>query len=73
MGDLPKASEAVCLTLTIVLVVPPDWLGGDLGLVRAAVEEALQKYAPGARYGYPPLTISAVTLPRYGRDGRSHA
>ncbi len=58
---LPK-SEAVCLTITIVLVVPGDWMP-DLGPIREALEEALQKHAPDARYGHPPVTISAVTLP----------
>ena len=59
---LPK-SEAICLTITVVMVVPSDWLGGDLGPVRVAIEEALHKHAPDAHYGHPPATITAVTLP----------
>lgn len=60
---LPQ-SEAVCLTITVVLVVPSDWPpDGDLGPVRAAIEEALQRHAPDARYGWPPVTITATTLP----------
>ena len=60
---LPQ-SEAICLTITVVLVVPRDWPpGGDLGPIRAALEEALQKHAPDARYGWPPATITATTLP----------
>lgn len=61
-GPRLPASEAICLTITIVAVVPGDWMP-DLGPIRAALEEALQRHAPDARYGYPPVTISAVTLP----------
>ena len=63
MTKLLPQSEAICLTITVVLVVPSDWMGGDLGPIRAALEEALQKHAPAARYGHPPATITAVTLP----------
>lgn len=62
--ELLSQSEAVCLTITVVLVVPSDWpAGGDLGPIREALEEALQKHVPDARYGWPPVTIMATTLP----------
>jgi hypothetical protein len=58
---LPK-SEATCLTITVVLVVPSDWMP-DLGPIRMALEEALEKHAPDARFGHPQAVITAVTLP----------
>lgn len=60
--SLPKQSEATCLTITVVLVVPHDWMP-NLEPIRAALEEALQKHAPDAQFGHPPAVITAVTLP----------
>lgn len=69
MSDCPllPVSEAVCLTITVVLVVPPDWMP-DLDPIRIALEKALQQYAPDARYGHPPVVITATTLPEI-REG----
>lgn len=62
MTEKFSQSEAICLTITIVLVVPPSWMP-DLGPIRMALEEALEKHAPDARYGHPPVVITATTLP----------
>ena len=65
-ADLLPKSEAVCLTVTIVLVVPSGWMP-DLSPIRLSLEAALAKHAPDARFGYPPAVITAVTLPEIRR------
>ncbi len=61
--DLLPQSEAICLTITVVLVVSSDDWMPDLSPIRLALEEALATHAPDARFGHPRAVITAVTLP----------
>lgn len=66
---LPRASDVECITITIVGALPPITKANEraeqvnMAGFMEAVRQALTAFWPDFVPGYPPVTITTVTLP----------